>query len=68
MKECFLCKKEIAPGTPATSLVGGFLPVEEPDFFMVDEGVLKETYAHLPCLIGAVGQREASTQAGDKPC
>jgi hypothetical protein len=48
---CPLCKKEIIPGTAAVSIVGGMFPREEPDLFVVDEQVLRESYAHLPCLL-----------------
>jgi len=56
MNSCVFCKKPIEPGTPATSVVGGQFPREDPDFFMVDETVLAESYSHLPCLIGAVSR------------
>lgn len=50
MNKCPFCKEEIQPGTPVVSLVGGLFPVEEPDFFMIDNEILAECYAHLPCL------------------
>ena len=54
MTDCVLCKKPIEPGTKSASVVGGMFPREDPDFFMVDEQVLKESYVHLECLIVAV--------------
>lgn len=56
MSVCVLCKKEIEPGTPTVSVVGGQFPREEQDFFMVDETVLSESYAHLPCLLEALSR------------
>lgn len=50
MSNCSLCSKPIAPGTSAVSIVGGMFPVEDPDFFMVEPGILGESHAHLECL------------------
>ena len=54
MKECALCRQQIPSGTEAVSIAGGLFPREDPDFFAMDEGVLKESYAHLKCLLTAV--------------
>jgi len=51
---CALCKKPIAPGTRAVSLVGGLFPESDPDFFMIDETVMPECHAHLECLLESV--------------
>ena len=51
---CSICEKEIKPGTPAVSVVGGLFPVDDPDFFMADEEVLRESYAHRDCMVRAV--------------
>lgn len=51
MSECTLCKKTIEPATRAVSIVGGLFPASDPDFFMVDEAVLRESHAHLACLL-----------------
>lgn len=51
---CSLCGQQIVPGTPAVSVVGGMFPVEDPDFFMTDEEVMRESYAHLKCMVDAV--------------
>lgn len=57
MKTCALCSKTIEPGTPAVSVVGGMFPRGEEDFFMIDETVLEETHAHLPCFRRVVGRK-----------
>jgi hypothetical protein len=62
MSNCAICRKSIEPGTAAVSIVGGQFPREEPDFFMVDETVLTESHAHLPCLLGALSTAEESSQ------
>ena len=62
MRACSLCKNEIGLGSPTVSIVGGQFPREDPDFFMVDETVLSESYAHLKCLLrlaSSVPQNEA---------
>lgn len=61
MKCCF-CAKAIEFGTAAVSIVGGMFPVEDPDFFMVDESVMAESHAHLPCLLAAVGGKGREVQ------
>ena len=60
MRSCSLCRGRVLPGTTAVSIVGGLFPVEDPDFFMVDEAVLSESYAHLECLIEAVSKGQES--------
>lgn len=55
MSLCTLCKKPIPTGKAAVSVVGGLFPDSDPDFFMVDEQVLKESHAHLECLLKAIG-------------
>jgi len=54
MTRCVLCSEEIEPGTPAVSIAGGLFPREEPDLFMIDEQVLRESHAHLDCLLASV--------------
>lgn len=54
MSACVLCRKDIEPGTPAVSIVGGLFPKEDPDFFMIDETVLIESHAHRSCLADAI--------------
>ncbi len=51
MTRCVFCPNPITPGTPVVSIVGGMFPREEPDLFMVDEEVLRESHAHLDCLL-----------------
>ena len=58
MSQCVFCEKEIEPGTAAVSVVGGLFPKEDRDFFMVDETVLSESYAHLPCLLAVIRKAE----------
>ena len=53
MKICVSCEKEIPTRTKAVSVVGGLFPEEEPDFFMVDETIMKESHMHLDCLLAA---------------
>lgn len=64
MSNCALCKKIIEPGTKAVSIVGGQFPREEPDFFMVDESIMVESHAHLPCLVDAVSKRSEGALPG----
>jgi hypothetical protein len=64
MTKCVLCPEEIRPGTKAVSIAGGMFPREEPDLFMIDEEVLRESHAHLDCLlrvVKAAQQRERDT-------
>ena len=56
---CSLCKNEIRPGTAAVSIVGGMFPIDEHDLFVVDEEVLRESYAHLPCLLDTIRGNDA---------
>ena len=51
MTKCVLCPNPIEPGTRAVSIVGGLFPESDPDFFMIDESVLIESYVHLECLL-----------------
>jgi len=46
MKQCVFCRKDILPGQAAVSIVGGLMDPEEPDFFVADQDVLIESYAH----------------------
>ena len=48
---CMFCKKLIAPATPTVCIVGGFFPASDPDFFMVDQQVLREGHVHRDCLL-----------------
>jgi hypothetical protein len=63
MSTCALCGKTINPGTPAVSVVGGQFPVDDPDFFMVDETVMAESHAHLECLLGALSKRKEKEES-----
>ena len=73
MMPCAFCKKPIEPGTRAVSIVGGLFPVEEQDFFMIDETVMLENHAHLECLLRIVSENkdvvspasDATRDAGD---
>jgi hypothetical protein len=57
MTNCFLCQKNIDAGKAAVSIVGGQYPIEDPDFFMVDEEVLREAHAHFECWIQTLPKR-----------
>lgn len=54
---CTICNKLILPGTPAVSVVGGQFPEIDPDFFMIDQAVLNESYLHLACLVREVVEK-----------
>ena len=56
---CPLCKEIIPPGTAAVAIVGGLFPVEDPDFFMVDQSILAEGYVHMTCFVKLTGSRAA---------
>ena len=56
--KCALCPIPIEPGTRAVSIVGGLFPQSDPDFFMVDETVMLESYAHLECLLRTVSEHK----------
>lgn len=70
MSDCSLCKKKIEPGTRAVSIIGGQFPKDDPDFFMVDEGILRESHAHFDCLTQLallfIEQRRAPHPRGSK--
>jgi len=51
MKTCIACREKIKPATPIVEVVGGLLDPDDPDFFVVDEGVMPTTYVHRECLI-----------------
>lgn len=51
MKPCAICKLPIQPGTATVSIVGGQFPVGDPDFFMIDDTILVESYVHRDCLV-----------------
>ena len=53
MKNCSICKKDIPIRTKAVSVVGGLFPEEDPDFFMMDESIMGESWLHLECLLKA---------------
>lgn len=61
---CSLCNRQIDPGTPAVSVVGGLFPLADPDFFMTDESVLREAYAHLDCMVDAVTKGAPTASLG----
>ena len=54
MIDCVLCQKQISPGTRAVSVVGGQFPIDDPDFFFMDEEILKEGHVHLACFLQVV--------------
>ena len=65
MSNCVICEREIPTNTKTVSAVGGLFPREEPDFFMVDETVMKESHMHLDCLLAAFrSNREVSRSEG----
>lgn len=64
MNTCSLCKGVIDVGKPAVSIVGGLFPREAPDFFMVDEQVMRESHAHLQCLLDRIGPAQQQQQKG----
>lgn len=51
---CVLCNKVIDVGVAAVSVVGGQFPKDDPDFFFMDEEIMKESHAHLACLLDVV--------------
>jgi len=51
---CILCKKEIPPREKTISLAGGFFDPDDVEFFVMDEGVLSESYLHFNCLENAL--------------
>ena len=53
---CPICNNKIEPGTAAITLVGGLFPVEEPDFFMMDETISPEQYVHKECILAALAK------------
>jgi hypothetical protein len=53
MKNCSICQKDIPTRTKAVSVVGGLFPEEEPDFFMIDDTIMGESWLHLECLLQA---------------
>lgn len=65
MKNCAICHKGIATRTKAVSLVGGLFPAEEPDFFMMDETIMGESWLHMDCLLEAFRTTRAGSQKQD---
>lgn len=65
MKNCSICNKDIPARTKAVSLVGGLFPAEEPDFFMVDETIMGESWVHMDCLLGAFRASRSNSQKQD---
>jgi len=66
--KCSFCELEIKPGAPAICVVGGLFPVDEPDFFMIDESVLPEGHAHRECFRSIVELWvNRAAPSGDKP-
>lgn len=63
MKNCALCKRSIEVRTKVVSVVGGLFPAEDPDFFMVDETIMKESYIHLDCLLSAISKEGGGSQS-----
>ena len=63
MTKCVFCKKPILPDVKAASIVGGYYPSSDPDFFMMDEETLAESHAHLRCLLEAT----SGQNGGGKP-
>lgn len=61
MKNCVICKSEIEIRTKSVSVVGGLFPAEDPDFFMIDESIMKESYVHLECFLKALTAQEGSS-------
>ena len=53
-RPCALCKAHVGLNQRAVELVGGFFDLEDPDFFVMDDGVLALSYVHLECLLKAV--------------
>lgn len=51
MKACPLCKQPIQPATPVVELAGGLFDPQDPDFFVIDEGVLVISHVHRECLL-----------------
>lgn len=51
---CVLCKQAVGTGVGVVSIVGGQFPVTDPDFFFMDEEILKESHAHLACFLQVV--------------
>lgn len=56
---CSICKGEIEPRTAAIEFVGGLFDPEDPEFFIVDEGVMRPSHAHLDCLLKALRGSQA---------
>jgi len=54
MTKCNLCKQDIKPGTPAIESVGGFFDPEDPQFFVIDDGIMCATPIHLECFVDRV--------------
>lgn len=51
---CAICKKQIEPRTAAVEFVGGLFDQGDPEFFVVDEGVMIPSHTHLNCLLEAI--------------
>jgi len=65
MKNCAICQKDIPNRTKAVSVVGGLFPEEEPDFFMIDDTIMAESWLHLDCLLGAFRTNGGGSQNQD---
>jgi len=51
MKTCPLCREPLQPGTPIVEFVGGLFDPAEPEFFVMDEEILRVSHVHLDCLL-----------------
>jgi hypothetical protein len=65
MKNCAICQKDIATRTKAVSVIGGLFPEEEPDFFMMDETIMGESWLHMECLLQAFRADKGGSQNED---
>lgn len=49
-QSCPLCHEPIGVQEPLVCLVGGFFHTSEPDIFVEDHDVLRETFVHARCI------------------
>ena len=64
MKNCALCKKPIEVRVKAVSVVGGLFPAEDPEFFMIDDNIMKESHLHMECFMEVISRGVRNSQDG----
>lgn len=64
--KCSICHEDIGTRKATVNVVGGLFPEEDPDFFMIDETIMKELYAHLDCFQRLVATNRPVSESGDR--